>query len=1437
MDATTSRIEDRIALRIRHEQDVDTAVEVRWYSDTRVSGLARALGEHLSITGKRQLGLPAFRALLPPTALASDCQLTHGVLVELITDSELPMLPALSPDDAVRLVHEAGPQTGHAWPFKAEGQAVALDVDADSGQVTMASEDSEAGLVVVLNDIGALSVVCDEKTYTLRIDGAARSSRADAHVGSLVELLPIQEEPTAGGRDPVLAAWRIYSGSEHEAMRRVTHTVSYRVGAPDTLPLDTTPETLRIGASPPDRPPKLDVTELALQIAPFLALAIVLMIVRIGSPIYGVVLLLYPAFQVFQRVRRHRSDVAAHREDWANWRKETSSQLGMLRRKASEEAAYLRALEPPTESLASAALQRSRGLWARRPPDDYFLRSAVGVGTYRTPSRVEIQGSLVDGNLEDWRAHAEATRLVSDVPALSDVSGANLALVGPTQLLHGVAGEALLRIALTHSPASLSMALFMPARAQQLDAFDWLRWLPHLNVPTALFVGPRIRRGAADCTDATETAAAALANDVPDDQHLLIVVHESCGVRIEALRDLLLKGSGLIHVVWLGASQARSPEFVRQQLQLEAGGELARLTPSSDPVVRPLDDDRLDLEAIAAALAPLTDEVEAAVSASVPSLVDLGSVIDVGRGDVEDQILRGWRDGDPTDSLVASLGRTAGGTFELDLVKEGPHVLLAGTTGSGKSELLRTMLTSLAVRYSPRDLAMVLVDFKGGAALHQLEAIPHVIGMASNLEPHDVDRTVAFLDAEISRRQRRLREVQGEYRTYRQRGGVEPLARLVVVIDEFQGFMGGGDRRLDAMINLAARGRSLGVHLVLSTQRPRGAVDPGITANVNARLCLRTLDEADSISVIDAPHAASIHRTLPGRCFARMEAGSLVEFQAAYTGSVGLATRESTAGVIVTPFHSVLPPVEYGEVDASGEQEDPVTDIEFLVRHIGLAAQKVPLLSEDDQPRLRKSLSDLDAVEAPRLDKDAALAEIALGIRDEPEHQRQEIHKIDLRKGAVLLSGGTQLGKTTTLEGLARQLMWRDARAGVVAIDGGDGALMEALEGEVLASVSTDRPADLNHIVDQLGARMGQMPDQPVLVLIDRLDEVQRVFRTQARLDALVRLMALGPARGVYVAATADPRVELEAALRTATAERLGFVPHNAGLVVTQEEQRIKLFLPPRDQLPERSQTSRPFGYPPAKAAAEVAHGNGGGTVALGVDEITHDPIGVRIRAGFLIAGVPRSGRTVTLLSLAARLMRYLSVSHPGYTKIPYLGPEGQTPPLDWLLDLRAPLEARAEDLGARARYLADLWSEEPRVVVIDGVDDLASLLPAAPGGAVVLARELESLLARRRVRVLATSELSNRSPLSAATELSMLHVSRRNFVILKPPPREIVNSLGVFAGASFYDELVKPRDDREYLPGEGTLVTPAASHRLRVVPEPEVLSALAQLNARTVDW
>ena len=281
-------------------------------------------------------------------------------------------------------------------------------------------------------------------------------------------------------------------------------------------------------------------------------------------------------------------------------------------------------------------------------------------------------------------------------------------------------------------------------------------------------------------------------------------------------------------------------------------------------------------------------------------------------------ISKRWSANGGRPGLTVPIGLGLEGVRTLDLQNDGPHLLVAGTTGSGKSELLRSLAVALALSYPPDRINFIFVDFKGGSGLGPLTGLPHCVGMLTDLSSHELERALQSLRAEISFREASLAAVQApDLTSFRATpaGRASPLAHLVVVIDEFRMLVEEAPESLRELMRIAAIGRSLGIHLIMATQRPQGALTADIRANVTTSIALRVQSEMESVDIINSKAAAGISVDTPGRAYLARGTEAPLEFQAGSltTGtntsqpegvSIGLATEYIDAPAMLAGFGS-----------------------------------------------------------------------------------------------------------------------------------------------------------------------------------------------------------------------------------------------------------------------------------------------------------------------------------------------------------------------------------------------------------------------------------------------------------------------------------------------------------------------------------------------------
>ena len=892
------------------------------------------------------------------------------------------------------------------------------------------------------------------------------------------------------------------------------------------------------------------------------------------------------------------------------------------RRTAGARSAYLRHLAGVRRSARGAA-HRQRAALAHRHPEPGTLPAlaaltassakpgppawpqrweaggegtlAVRYGVCPQPLACELvppDGLAVDGEAApgpapgsvDPVAAAAATRLLAvhgllpGLPATVDLGRFDrIELCGTAEHVRALARAVVCSAASGHAPDRLAVAVLCSRAA--LPHWDWVKWLPHArseHVHDA--VGPA--RMVTSDGDALERMLPRPAAGGPGRRHLLLVL-DGCGPAPGWLRGrpgvtaLDLAGRG-------GAACSRAP------LRLEIAGPAATDTHAARPPVRVLVPGAAEAGALADHCGLATAEAFARRLAPLPAAPDGrpggrgGRPCDVaellGLGDLGSlDPARQWRPGAGREHLRVPFGvDDDGAPVHLDLKESaaqgmGPHGLVVGATGSGKSELLRTLVLGLTLTHGPDRLALVLVDFKGGATFAGLGDLPHVSAMITNLEEELalVDRMQDALAGEMVRRQELLRRsghasVRDHERARARGEDLEPLPSLLIVVDEFSELLAARPEFLDLFVALGRLGRSLGIHLLLASQRLDEGRLRGLDAHLSYRIGLRTFSPGESRAVLGLPDAADLPST-PGVGLLRPDPTSLVRFRAAY---VSAAPRRRTAPAAAGPRPAILPfsvaPVSPPGPDPAPrcgrDQRAPSPSLlELGVRRMSGAA-----------PRSRRIwLPPLDRPETlgtlmPDLAEDPGLGLVSarwrargplvapVGALDRPREQVRDTLTVDLRgaTGHLAVVGGPRSGKSTllltTVAGLALTASPLEVR--VLVLDLGGGALGALADLPHLAGMASPaEPEVARRIVAEAAALLdrrergarGEGDDGwgEVLVVVDGWSTVRDELDD---LEApLQRIATRGLAHGVHLLVSAHRWADLRAPVRDACGTRL----------------------------------------------------------------------------------------------------------------------------------------------------------------------------------------------------------------------------------------------------------------------------------------------------------
>lgn len=1198
---------------------------------------------------------------------------------------------------------------------------------------------------------------------------------------------------------------RVVLGEDVVSLRRVSAVEGPRGGGATAVVeftrsprVDPPYEGPELVAPEPPAPPQLQRFPLVASLAP-LFMGVILFIV-LENPAALLFILLSPIMMVGNWWEHRSSTRKAHEEAIDLFRRNLTDLMARGRHAQDEERVGRCREHPGTADVVDAISRRSNLLWTRRPEHGSFMDLRLGLGVQ--PSRVAID-SKPSRNAEPELVHeleqvTEQFRFVDRVPVVGsfDRSG-SIGVAGPRDAMLSVARGLLLQLVGLHSPAELVVCGLASSRSA--DAWEWLKWLPHTTSELSPLGGAHLASTPPGCSDLVDELTDLLGARSGEDRHtgdpsplprIVVVVEDDTPVERNRLIRLAELGPAVgVHLVWVAERTELVPAACRSYLEIEpvdgsaATGRVVEGEYSRPVLIEPVN--ASDAASFARALAPVVDagalaEDQSDLPTSVSFLADAGVTL---ASDTE-AVLDRWRESASlfapgtarpasrrSNSLRALVGRGRGDNVYLDLRAHGPHALVGGTTGAGKSEFLQTWIMGMATAYGPQRVTFLFVDYKGGAAFADCVDLPHCVGLVTDLSPHLVRRALTSLRAELRYREHLLnRHSAKDLAEMEASGHPETPPSLVIIVDEFAALVQEVPEFVDGVVDVAQRGRSLGLHLILATQRPAGVIKDNLRANTNLRIALRMADEDDSRDVIGTPVAAGFDPALPGRAVAKTGPGRLTSFQSGYLG--GWTRSEAPPPTIVVESLGFVAPQswELPESALARVDEDPgPTDIQRLSTQVISAARaaQLPAARRPWLPEL-DPVYDLAALQLPRRD-DA----LGFGVIDDPEHQDQRLvsfHPDVDGNMAVYGTGGT--GKSTFLRTLAvaAGLTIRGGPCVVYGLDfGGRGlSMLDSLPhvGSIVPGDDDERVTRLlGQLRDTIDERAGRYaaaqagsiveyraaanePQEPrVLLLLDNMSAFRAAYDTgdRVRLYEQFQSIALdGRQVGVHVVVTADRagavpmslassiqrnlvlRLSSEMDLVTLGAPSDGFTrtsPPGRGFMDDQEVQiavlggtrNVALQAGAIEKLARRLRKEGVVEAPPVQRLAErielstlpaAADVGGSQLPVFAIADETLSATGFDPDTPLLVAGPSGSGRSTAVLTMCEALSR----TRPGGRFVLFAQRRsGLVDRFEWSDCARG-----ADDVAALAERLTNEAASDDRAlegatIVIEGIGEFLS--------------------------------------------------------------------------------------------------------------------------------
>lgn len=630
---------------------------------------------------------------------------------------------------------------------------------------------------------------------------------------------------------------------------------------------------------------------------------------------------------VFNRRRQKREMRRQQMKIEADYRAYLDKLEQTMKKECEAEVFNLKLRNPPLEGdvvslavpgggnrqVASCAMRAGKngwsGLWERKPSDADYLQIAVGSGDLEPACRLICQPEPQIGEVpvlyRNMEEKVQKMPRLENVPVTLDLRRNKLVgIVGKKR--EGVLRQALgmlVELATLHNYEDLRLAVIY--NEKEMEFWRFASWIPHLwreddsmrylanDAGEIKFLSQKLlevlhQRSSQHSADGGQ----------PTPWYVIVDADQRLGQRAEVIRELYqAKGDVGMTLIELCESEKLLPRNCDAILDVDHMQlSLRRENTVQEQMLKSMLDFRQDAEALFRNLSHIRLQ-NAEQKQKLETNLSFLDMLRVGNTE-QLNIRRRWKESDPVHSLAVPLGQDGDGfpvMLDIHQKAHGPHGLVAGMTGSGKSELLISYILAMAVNFRPDEVSFILIDFKGGGMADVFRGLPHLAGSITNLDGNELRRSFLAIESELEHRQQIFQQTTRELQLnavdiykyqelYRQGRVAQPMPHLIIVSDEFAELRHQQGDFMEQLIRIARIGRSLGVHLILATQKPDGVVDEQIRSNTRYRICLKVQDKQDSQAVLERPDAAAL--TAAGRFYLKVGMNEIFELgQSGYTGT------------------------------------------------------------------------------------------------------------------------------------------------------------------------------------------------------------------------------------------------------------------------------------------------------------------------------------------------------------------------------------------------------------------------------------------------------------------------------------------------------------------------------------------------------------------------
>ncbi|MDG3131462.1 type VII secretion protein EssC [Streptococcus suis] len=762
----------------------------------------------------------------------------------------------------------------------------------------------------------------------------------------------------------------------------------------------------------------------------------------------------------FSDKKTHKVTQEQKIENYLSYLDTKYSELAQLRKEQADSLMYH---YPTIYKVLEMVEQIDRRIYEKTPHHFDFLSYSLGLGDVESSFRVEYS----DSELTKYNAHANQKvqellsyyRIVEQVP-LANTIKSPIGYIGTRQVVIEQVQQMMMQLATFQSYHDVQ---FIPIfREEELHLWNWSRWLPHTKIKalnSRSFVYSQRTR------DQLLTSLYQIIKDRKLDNeqdkgnekqyspsYVLLITDLSLMLDHNIMEYINEDLSHLgIHYVFVEEVIESLPEHVKTVIDFRGDKKGTLLLQDGNYVNKSLSPfssiSLTDKEHFARNLAGI-NHVQT-LRNSIPNSITFLEMYGVNRVEELDMLKR-WEENETYQTMAVPLGaRGRDDILYLNLHEKahGPHGLIAGTTGSGKSELVQSYILSLAVNYHPYEVAFLLIDYKGGGMAHLFADLPHLVGTITNLDGNQANRALVSIKAELKKRQRIFLEndvnhINQYTKLYKEGKVSEPLPHLLIISDEFAELKANQPEFMEELVSTARIGRSLGVKLILATQKPSGVVNDQIWSNSKFKIALKVQDVADSREVIKTPDAAEITQT--GRAYLQVGNNEIYElFQSAWSGAEydpdgrNHIQRDMTVYEITSSGQYNAINKDLSGLDQKKETKSVPTELDAVV---DLASHlfdelHIPKVASPWLPPLEERIyaRDLQSIDfRDYWGTSINLQPILVGYQDIPEKQEQSPLYFDMEnRGHILLVSSPGFGKSTFLQNFAMDVMRKHTPAQV----------------------------------------------------------------------------------------------------------------------------------------------------------------------------------------------------------------------------------------------------------------------------------------------------------------------------------------------------------------------------------------------------------------------